>query len=368
MSRDARKKQKQRLKREQKRLQAKRARAVTPFDRIARSGGQLECYVNANWREMGMANIQVLGRAPDGRLAYAAFLVDIWCVGLKDTFGKREFARPDFDDILDRMEEELEVAKLSPAEAKRLVAGGMRFARQNGFKLPPHFERWVAIFGGLGDVATADLRGFGVEGGRLRYVGTKAFLQRRLAACSVDDFLRRPDVQWVMGDGTPRHPAEGDYSIDLGDDEDFDEEGDDADEFEVDPSDAQLLAEMARMVGGAGDRMEDSVQQWCSKTGRAPHPRLRDALTQLLVSILPLAMYSQAAEIDAGSDDLPIPAPDDLLHMGLESLPPADRRSVEEAMNQVSDYMKQFQSPAEMLAAVRAMGPDNDAQPPPPLA
>ena len=72
MSRDARKKQKQRLKREQKRLQAKRARAATPLDHIKRSGGQLECYVNANWREMGMANIQVLGQTPGGRAAYAA--------------------------------------------------------------------------------------------------------------------------------------------------------------------------------------------------------------------------------------------------------------------------------------------------------
>src|SRR5438552_7128840 len=122
MSRDARKKQKQRLKREQKRLQAKRARALTPLDRIVRAGGQLDCYANANWREMGMANIQMLGRAPDGRLAYAAFLVDVWCVGLKDAFGRREISRLDFDKLLDTMREQVEVARLSTAEAKRLVA------------------------------------------------------------------------------------------------------------------------------------------------------------------------------------------------------------------------------------------------------
>ena len=65
MSRDARKKQKQPLKREQKRKEARRANALSPLDRIARSGGELECYVNANWQEMGMAMLHVLGRAPD---------------------------------------------------------------------------------------------------------------------------------------------------------------------------------------------------------------------------------------------------------------------------------------------------------------
>ena len=103
------------------------------------------------------------------------------------------------DNLLDRMREELDVARLSTSEAKRLVAGGVRFARQNGFKLPPHYERWTAIFGDLGDLAAVDLTDFGVEGG-LRYVGTKAFLQRRLAACTVDEFLNRPDVQWVLGE------------------------------------------------------------------------------------------------------------------------------------------------------------------------
>jgi len=357
MSRDARKKQKQRLKREQKRLQAKRARAVTPFDRIARSGGQLECYVNANWREMGMANLQVLGHAQDGRLAYAAFLVDVWCVGLKDAFGRREMSRSEFDSVLARMRAEVQLARVTPDEAKRLVSGGMRFARQNGFKLPPHYERWVAIFGGPGEPAAADLGGFGLEGGGLRYVGTKAFLQRRLAACTVDDFLRRPDVQWVMGDGTPRDPSEGDYSVDLGEDDDFDED-ENGEDFEADPTNARLLADLARMVGSAGNRMEESIREWCSRTGRSPHPRLRDALNQLLVSMVPVALYSEAAEADSdlADDDIEIPAPDELMHRSLEALPPAHRHSVEEAMDQVSDYMGQFKSPAEMLAAVGAMG------------
>ena len=319
MSRDARKKQKQRLKREQKRLQAKRVRALTPLDHIARSGGQLECYVNANWREMGMANIQVLGRAPDGRLLAS---------GCSDS-------------------------TTLVWEAKRLVAGGVRFARQNGFKLPPHYERWTAIFGDLGDLAAVDLTDFGVEGG-LRYVGTKAFLQRRLAACTVDEFLNRPDVQWVLGDGTPRHLAEGDYSVDLGDDDD-DEGDDDEDDAALEPEGAaaDLLADLKRMVGNTGNQMEDAVRKWCFQTGQAPHPRLREALNTLLVSVLPVAIHSKvAAENPSAADDMEVPYPGEMIEMGLDTLPAKERHSVKEAMDQVSAFLGQFKSPAQMLASV----------------
>jgi hypothetical protein len=271
-------------------------------------------------------------------------------VGLKDTFGRRESTRRDFEDTLDRMEEELEVERISPAEAKRLVAGGIRFARHNGFKLPPHYERWTAIFGDLGDVAAADLTGFGVEGG-LRYVGTKAFLQRRLAACTVDEFLRRPDVEWVLGDGTPRDPAEADYSLDLGEDEE--EEDEDTFDPETDADDAELLADLKRALGATSDRMQDAVRQWCFQTGQAPHPRLRDALATLLVSTVPLAMVSNAAEIDPTvADTADIPHPGEIMAAGLEAMPAEDRQSVVEAIEQVEDYLRQFKTPARMLAAL----------------
>src|SRR4051794_27212199 len=73
MARDARKKQKHRLKRQQKQREVRKAAAVTPFQKVVKSGGELECYVNGKWREQGMASVQVLGHAPGGRrFGYAA--------------------------------------------------------------------------------------------------------------------------------------------------------------------------------------------------------------------------------------------------------------------------------------------------------
>ena len=362
MSRDARKKQKQRLKREQKRRETRRSHALTPLDRIARTGGELECYVNSNWQDMGMAMLHVLGRAPDGRHAYAGFLVDVWCVGLKDVSGQREISRPQFEEVIDLVREEQPVARVTVVEARRLVGAGIRFARQNGFKLPPHYDRWTAIFGDLGDVASADLTGFGVEGG-LRYVGTKAFLQRRLAGCSVEEFLNRADVTWVLGDGTLRDPAEGDYSFDFGEEED-----DDEDELELDGPEREVFAELAHSIANVADEAEDAVRRWCFETRQTPHPRLREALNTLLVSVVPMAAYMQAVQEDPGAaEEMEVPSFEEITAMNLDRLPPTERESLEEAMDQVNDCIRQFKSPVEMLAWFYGDSqPPGDALPPPP--
>ena len=362
MSRDARKKQKHRLKRKQKQIEARKAKSVTPLDRIARSGGVLECYVNDDWTETGIASIQVLGRAADGGCAHAAFLVDVWCVGLKDAYGSRTALRSEFENLLERLGERMHMGPIPAEVARRLVAGGVRFARQNGFHLPSHSDRWTAIFGDLGDVASADLTDFGVEGnGRgLRYVGTLDFLKRRLAHCSAEQFLARPDVHWMLSDGTPANLAHvhlSDDDQDLGDDEDDDDL--DFDTLDPEGEDAPILAVLENMVGGVADRTEDAIRKWCFQTGRAPHPRLREALDTMLVSTLPLAMQGQLEEEVATPESPPpaVPHPTDLIRMGLEQMPADERLAVAEAMDQVTEYMNQFSTPQAMLTAMRLPPP-----------
>lgn len=341
MSSDARRKEKQRLKRKEKQRQARRVNSVTPLQRIARDGGQLECYVNVNWRETGMASVQVLGHAPGGRTAYAAFLVDVWCVGLKDAFGRQEMGPAEFRDVLDRWGEQYDVARIDPAEAKRLVAAGVRFARQNGFRLPPHADRWTAIFGPL-DVGAADLDGFGVEG-RLRYVGTKEFLRQRLVGSTIDEFLARPDVEWVLGDGTPRDPAEGDYNPWAGVLDDDDDDDDFDDEFPLAGMSDEQLEFVGQAVEGlkqSGDLMEGQVRAWCAASGRTPHPLLREGINALLVAAMPGASYHRALEEDPASvEGEAEPDPNEYLDELLET-DPEQRPLIQAAIDQVSEYLR----------------------------
>ena len=67
MSSSARKKEKHRLKRKEKKHQIQRMNSRTALQRIAAEGGELECWSTPDWKEQGLASIQVLGRAPGGR-------------------------------------------------------------------------------------------------------------------------------------------------------------------------------------------------------------------------------------------------------------------------------------------------------------
>ena len=148
-------------KKEMKRLKlpvapAHKEHNVPPVRRVAMSGATLECWINANWREQGIASLLVLGHAWGGSHVFAAFLIDIWCVGLKDAYGQNGVSRLDFEkDILKRANEAMPMIRFDATKARQLVAAAIRFSRQNGFKLPAHYDRWTAIFGDLGDISSA---------------------------------------------------------------------------------------------------------------------------------------------------------------------------------------------------------------------
>jgi hypothetical protein len=200
MSSNARKKEKHRLKRKEKQRKLRKLNSRTALQRIAAEGGQMECWVSPKeWKDEGIASLQVLGHAPGGRAAFAAFLVDLWAVGLKDAFGRSDVPDLEFrEGSVEPWVERSGAVRIDPSIARRLVAGGVRFGRQNDFRMPPELEKWAVIFGRdiLNEIPTADLSDFGIEGG-LRYVGSMQFLQKRLAV-PVSEFLARPNVHWVI--------------------------------------------------------------------------------------------------------------------------------------------------------------------------
>jgi hypothetical protein len=348
MASDARRKEKKRLKRKQKQQALRKAKLRTPLSRVASEGGRLECWVTDRWREIGIADILVLAHAPGGRCAFGAFLVDLWCVGLKDTWGEADITELEFrESMLERWQERTDGVKLDPAVAKRLVAGAVRFSRQNGFKLPSHWDRWVSIFGPLGNFNEADLSDFGKDGGQ-EYVGTTKFLRERLIGCTPEQFLTRPDVKWTMMDGMPPmleelYEREGSFS-ETADDEEY-EDADDEEEFDEDvelEGDIGVLREaMERMTR----QLSNAVRKWCFANGRVPSPKLEEGAMVALASTIP-AMPTD--ESDAVDRDLAIGAAATIL----DRFEPDERDQMILAMGQVTEFMKSFSSPKAMLAAV----------------
>jgi hypothetical protein len=343
MSDKARKKEKQRLKREKKRLALRKAGSVSPYKKLA--GGELiACYVNSDWRERGQAVPFVLRRAPGAGLAAATFMVDLWCAGLKDAWGRAHIARDEFERMVDTMDERMDgtMAPAPLAEVAGIVAGSVRFAVQNGFRLPAHYQRWLAFLGPDAlDWQNADLSDFGVEGGKLLWVGPMFDLRRRLVACTPEQFLARQDVEAITG---PDDEFEGDVDW-TGEGDEHDEIGDEID----DENDEEAIAEAGRELDRIIDRMRDAVKRWCFAEKVKPSGQLDLALS--------LMFFTGAKDIATEEGDV-IEAPPtfeagrEAVAASLAALTPTERRELEEATRQLQQFAMQYPNPADMFKTI----------------
>ncbi len=266
MARRPQKKEKRRVKRRQQLREKRSMQGGSPYRRIGQYGELKACYMTRDWKHKGLGTLFCVRRVPSGGHAMATFLIDFWCLGLKDAWGRLDIAMEEFHDMRGRLSDGgNELVRIDLDTARKLLAGSIQFARQNGFRLPAHYDRWVQLFGGLGD-GVADTNSFGVDG-KLRYVGELQDLRKRLLSGTAEEFLQRKDVDFVMAPDGVFELDDDDIELDDDDDE-FD-----SDDIET-PSEEEIVAE---------------IRRWCFENGVAPHPRLAQAW--------PLLMYAAAASL-----------------------------------------------------------------------
>ena len=96
-----------------------------------------ECLINPSWREDGLATILVSRRQPDSQIVCGVYMVDILCLGLKNTFCNADVSELEYKTkVRPRMNQNKEMVECSIPLAHHIVYGGIEFARQFGFE--PH--------------------------------------------------------------------------------------------------------------------------------------------------------------------------------------------------------------------------------------
>lgn len=398
----ASRKARQRQKREKKRQALRRAASVSPYKRAA-AGALVACHVNADWRERGQATVYVLRRSPGptAGLAMATFFVDLWCAGLKTVWGRFDILREEYDDVVERMGDRMDASmpEVPLEQAAAIVAGGIRFAVQNGFRLPAHYQRWTAFLGGKLDWQHADISAFGVEGGRkLRWVAPMEDLRARLIGSTVEQFLARPDVEFIGDLGGLYVPADVDEEWDdeYEDDEDYGEDDDDdegegvaAGDFEFGPprlEDAEVISATDRPVGNTSPPQaqghtaggptaepgaavtpirEEAVQQfarlihnliavveaWCFNEGIVPSPQLEKAAA--------FTLASGAMTRESGGGEAEAETVVDRL---MQTVPDQEVDDVEAGVKQTWECIRSFPSLAAFTAAMEAAGRRRDEE------
>jgi hypothetical protein len=200
----AAKKAKKRLKREQKRRQIQKIHSVSPFRVIETASRVLECRINADWDERGQIQILVLREARGLNLCLASFLIDTWCAGVKDAYSAFNVPRERYEELVASSEDgfDCDFVPIEEAEAARLLATGIRFAQENGFRVFEDVLKCRSFLPGASP-ETADTRRFGFfqDGKRmLHWVGPMRDLQERLVNRNVGEFLSREDVRFTSLD------------------------------------------------------------------------------------------------------------------------------------------------------------------------
>jgi hypothetical protein len=170
MAKDPRKRQQKLERRSAKRKEKRQVRVreqnLGLAERLRRASDYpiLNCWIGADIEDNGIGWV-VLSRAlPSGSVAVANFLVDSYCLGVKDIFAEI-MPRSDYEDkYLQNMRGRMPFREAAPAEARKLVEEAVAYARSIGFSPHADYPKALLLFGNV-NAADSDARfQFGQDG------------------------------------------------------------------------------------------------------------------------------------------------------------------------------------------------------------
>lgn len=98
-----------------------------------------ECKVLKNWQEIGISPIYVARELNKNSYVFISYLVDFWCLGVKDTLLKFGISKADLMQIYSRHDD---LVSVSYEDARSLILGAIDFAK--AIDIVPH-SNWNGI-------------------------------------------------------------------------------------------------------------------------------------------------------------------------------------------------------------------------------
>jgi hypothetical protein len=131
----------------------------------------LHSWATYNLWEKGLGWVGLSRELPDGNVAFAVFLVDRYCLGVKDAMADI-VSRYDYDTrIAHKMRSEFGSKDMSPAAACELVDAAVDYARSLGISPHPDYHRAKLIFGAINPAECSEQFEFGKDGKPLFIAG-----------------------------------------------------------------------------------------------------------------------------------------------------------------------------------------------------
>ena len=154
-----------------------------------------EAFIEKSWRESGLAQLLVARLRDDGRTDIGFFLVDLWCLGIKDAFLHDDATAAEFKELITERLPEADREHLPPACAKKLLDGALAYAERLGFAPHRDYRKARRALGGLDAADCPETFTFGRDGKPFYVEGphdtperTQRVLAMLEARCGADGF------------------------------------------------------------------------------------------------------------------------------------------------------------------------------------
>ncbi len=98
----------------------------------------LECVINSDWEESGLASLVVARQHTTGNVTFGFYLVDVFCLGVKNSDVGFSRSKDDYEDFLGKMSDRhmSGLIRIDYAMAHNILFGVVAYAEDLGFK--PH--------------------------------------------------------------------------------------------------------------------------------------------------------------------------------------------------------------------------------------
>ena len=193
-----------------------------------------ECWISPDWKDAGLCTVVVARKHTTGNVTFGVYLMDTFCLGLKNTYAIFNRSQFDYEDILSQMyASHGGKMPIDYTLAHNIVYGGIAYAEDLGFKPEKDWATSQFILEeDTEDIELIDIE-FGKDGKPLFMSGPHDNVGK--IKSRLDASVGEGNYNVIIGG----FDFGGDFDFDDDDDDDFDDEDEDFDDEDNDIEDIE---------------------------------------------------------------------------------------------------------------------------------
>ncbi len=171
--------------------------------RLARMFPLYECWINADWQKdnLGLIEVVLSRQQPDGDICFGTYLIDKYCLGLKNTFARVGIPRASYHELVPSGIFHGMKPVTCPIElAHQMIYASIEYAAQFGFEPEKDYELTQYLLAPRGELAESYDLTFGRNGKPFFIAGPHDNAQRIIKQLEKTAGLGNFDFMMPMGE------------------------------------------------------------------------------------------------------------------------------------------------------------------------